>query len=79
MTFPERSATLLNMINIKLNEDTKCIVIRNGEAEEVKHPAGTGFEDVEEINYADGPSEWQHLDEVLVSTFIPQNTAVVLS
>ena len=79
MTFPERSATLLNMINIKLNEDTKCIVIRNGEAEEVKHPAGTSFEDVEEINYADSPSEWQHLDEDMVATFIPQNKAVVLA
>jgi hypothetical protein len=67
------------MINIQLNEDTKCTVIRNGEAEVVKHPAGTNFEDVVEINYADGHSEWQHLDEDMVATFIPQNKAVVLS
>ena len=66
------------MINIQLNEDTKCTVIRSGEAEVVKHPAGTSFEDVVEINYADSPSEWQHLDEDMVATFIPQNKAVVL-
>lgn len=67
------------MINIKLNEDTKCIIIRNGEAEEVHHLVGTSFEDVEEIHYADGPSEWQHVDEDMVSTFVPCNKAVVLS
>jgi hypothetical protein len=67
------------MINIKLNEDTKCIVIRNGEQETVVHPKGTCFFEVEEINYADGPSEWQHMDEDMVATFIPQKNSVVLS
>lgn len=67
------------MINIKLNEDAQCIVIRNGEAEKVKHPKGTCFFEVEKIDYSDGPSEWQHLDEDMVSTFIPLDKAVVLA
>ena len=66
------------MINIKLNEDTKCIVIRNGEEEKVTHPKGTCFMDVEEISYTDGPSEWQHMDDDMVATFIPQNKATQL-
>lgn len=69
----------MSMINIKLNEDTKCIVIRNGEEETVTHPKGTVFFEVEKINYDNEPSEWQHLDDDMVSTFIPMNKAVVLS
>lgn len=67
------------MINIKLNEDTQCIVIRNGEEETVKHPKGTCFFDVEEVHFEDGLSEYQHLDDDMVSTFIPQKNSVVLS
>lgn len=67
------------MINIKLTEDTQCTVIRNGEEEKVNHPKGTCFFDVVEINYADGPSEWQHLDDDMVATFIPQKNSAVLS
>lgn len=67
------------MINIKLNEDTRCIVVRDGEQIAIVHPKGTCFTDVEEINFEDGPSEWQHLDEDMVSTFIPQKNCVVLS
>ena len=67
------------MINIKLTEDTKCVVIREGEEEVVTHPKGTCFFDVEKIDYSESPSEWQHLDEDMVATFIPQNKAVVLA
>ena len=67
------------MINIKLNEDTKCIVIRNGEEEKVTHPKGTCFFEVEKIDYSESPSEWQHLDEDMVATFIPLDKAVVLA
>ena len=65
------------MINIKLNEDTKCIVIQEGDEKIVNHPAGTCFFDV--VEYTEGVNEWQHVDEDMVSTFIPQNKAVVLS
>jgi hypothetical protein len=65
------------MINIKLNEDTKCIVIQEGDEKIVTHPAGTCFEDV--VEYTEGVNEWQHLDEDMVSTFIPQKNSVVLS
>lgn len=68
----------MDTINIKLTEDTKCIVIRNGEEEKVTHPKGTVFFEVEKIDYADGPSEWQHLDDDMVSTFIPLDKAVEL-
>lgn len=65
------------MINIKLTEDTQCIVIRRGEEEKVTHPKGTCFFDV--IEYKVGVKEWQHLDEDMVSTFIPQKNTAVLS
>lgn len=65
------------MINIKLTEDTQCIVIRNGEEEKVTYPKGTCFFDV--IEYKVGVKEWQHLDEDMVSTFIPQKNTAVLS
>ena len=67
------------MINIKLNEDTKCIAIVAGDKKIVDHLKGTCFFDVVEINYADEPSEWQYVDEDMNSTFIPQNKAVVLA
>jgi len=77
LTVPERSAILLNMINIQLNEDTKCIVIQAGDEKIVTHSAGTCFEDV--VEYTEGVKEWQYMDEDMNSTFIPQNKAVVLS
>ena len=67
------------MINIKLNEDTKCIVIRNGDEEVVSYPKGTCFMDVEESPYDDQPTEWLSMDDDMVATFIPQNNSVVLS
>ena len=68
----------MEIINIKLTEDAKCVVVRNGEEETVQHPKGTVFFDVIEANYDDQPSEWQHLDEDMVSTFIPKNKCVEL-
>lgn len=68
----------MDTINIKLTEDAKCVVVRNGEEETVKHPKGTVFFDVCEINYDDEPSEWQHLDDDMVSTFIPMSKAAQL-
>lgn len=65
------------MINIKLTEDTQCTVIRRGEEEKVTYPKGTCFFDV--IEYKVGVKEWQHLDEDMVSTFIPQKNTAVLS
>jgi hypothetical protein len=65
------------MINIKLNEDTKCIVIQEGDEKIVNHQAGTCFFDV--VEYTEGVNEWQHVDEDMVSTFIPQKNSVVLS
>ena len=66
-----------NMINIKLNEDTKCIVIAAGDEKIVNHPKGTCFFDV--VEYTEGVNEWQYVDEDMNSTFIPQNKTVVLA
>ena len=68
----------MSMINIKLIEDTECIVIKEGEEQSATHPKGTVFFDVCEVNYDNEPSEWQHLDDDMVSTFIPMNKAVEL-
>ena len=65
------------MINIKLNEDTKCIVIQEGDEKIVNHPKGTCFFDV--VEYTEGVNEWQYVDEDMNSTFIPQNKTVVLA
>lgn len=66
----------MSMINIKLNEDTQCIVIRNGEEETVKHPKGTCFFDVEESSTT---PEWLFMDDDMIATFIPKKNGVVLS
>ena len=76
MPINKGSDILLNMINIQLNQDTKCIVIRAGDEKIVTHPAGTCFSDV--VEYTEGVNEWQYTDEDMNSTFIPQNKAVVL-
>ena len=66
------------MINIKLNEDTKCIVIVAGDATQVTHAKGTCFMDVTEYTEP-GTLEWQHVDADMNSTFVAQNKCVVLT
>ena len=65
------------MINIKLNEDTKCIGIAAGDENIVNQPKGTCGVDV--VEYTEGVNEWQYVDEDMSSTFIPQKNSVVLS
>ena len=66
------------MINIKLNEDTKCIVIVAGDATQVTHAKGTCFMDVTEYTEP-GTLEWQCVDADMNSTFVAQNKCVVLT
>ena len=66
------------MINIKLNQDAKCIVIVAGDEKIVNHPQGTCFMDVTEYTEP-GTLEWQCVDADMNSTFVAQNKCVVLT